>query len=112
MSKLGTIDFAGNSGKMYTFNVYTYNDNQFKPKGGVYVITKRSEKEDGTVVHKKLYIGAATDFTIALENHNLIPCFEKEDANCICTYWEDSEEMRNNIMEDLIDNYHPICNEQ
>lgn len=110
MSKLGTIDFAGESGKMYTFNVYTINNNEFKPKGGVFVITKRSEKEDGKAVHKKLFIGEAEDFTVAYENHPRKDCFESEGANCVCTFWEDSHEMREKIITDLVDNYHPPCN--
>ena len=112
MSKIGTIDFAGESGRMYTFNVYSYDNNSFKPKGGVYVVTKRTEKDDGKGIHKKLYIGSAEDFTIAFNNHELSSCFESEGANCVCTYWEDSPERRNNIVEDLVDNYHPPCNEQ
>lgn len=110
MSKIGTIDFAGESGRMYTFNVYSIDNNQFKPKGGVYVITKRTEKPDGRPIHKKIYIGYANDFSIAFQKHELMDCFLKENANCICTYWEDSQELREKICEDLIDNYHPPCN--
>lgn len=111
MSKLGTIDFSGESGKLYTFNVYTYNDNTFKPKGGIYVVTKRTEKESGRGIHKKLLIGGLDDFSILQETEAFKPCVKEEGANCICTYWEDSEELRAKIVEDLIDNYHPPCNE-
>jgi hypothetical protein len=110
MSKLGTIDFHGASGKLYTFNVYSYNDNQFKPKGGIFVVTKRTEKENGTGIHKKLFIGQATDLGLAYVNLDREACYEKEGANCFCTYWEDSDELRQQIVEDLVDNYHPPCN--
>jgi hypothetical protein len=40
----------------------------------------------------------------------LMDCFQEEEANCICTYWEDSRDLREKIAEDLIDNYHPPCN--
>lgn len=110
MSKIGTIDFAGESGRMYTFNVYSIDNNQFKPKGGVYMITKRTEKADGKAVHRKIYIGCAEDFSNAFEKHDKMDCFHEEEANCICTYWEDSHDLREKIAEDLIDNYHPPCN--
>jgi len=110
MSKIGTIDFAGESGKMYTFNVYSIDHNQFKPKSGVYVVTKRSDKADGKAVHKKLYIGSTEDFSKGFDNHEKRECFLSEGANCICAYWEDSAELREKIVEDLIDNYHPPCN--
>lgn len=109
MPKIGTIDFAGESGRMYTFNVYSI-DNQLKPKSGVYVVTKRSEKPDGKVVHKKLYIGCTIDFSIGFNDHERMECFKSEGGNCICTYWEDSQELREKIVEDLVDNYHPPCN--
>ncbi|MGK7394344.1 MAG: hypothetical protein ACNS62_07215 [Candidatus Cyclobacteriaceae bacterium M3_2C_046] len=112
MSKIGTIDFAGESGKMYTFNIYSIENNHFKPKGGVFVVTKRTEKDDGRGVHKKLFIGSAEDFSIAFNNHEKRDCFFEQGANCVCTYWEDSTEMRSNIVEDLVDNYHPPCNDQ
>ena len=111
MSKLGNIDFAGESGKMYTFNVYSIDNNAFTPQGGVYVVTKRSEKPDGKIVHKKLFIGSANDFTIAFRDHPKKECFTAEEANCICTFWEDSPHQRESLCEDLIDSYHPPCNE-
>lgn len=110
MSKIGTIDFAGESGRMYTFNVYSIDNNQFKPKAGVYVVTRRTEKPDGKAVHKKLYIGCTEDFSRGFEDHVKMECFRNEGGNCICAYWEDSEELRERVKEDLVDNYHPPCN--
>lgn len=43
MAKIGTMTLKGNSGQSYQFNVYPFGT-EFKAKGAVYYISKRTEK--------------------------------------------------------------------
>jgi hypothetical protein len=83
----------------------------FKEKKAVYVVTRRSIKADGSVDHELIFIGETPNLSDAFENHAKSACFEKESANCVCVYWEDHEESRAKISEDLKSFYHPPCND-
>ena len=110
LSRIGTIDFAGHSGHVYTFNVYPLTHDFGKEKGAVYVITKRIVKHDSSVEHNVLYIGTTDNITSLSEVHKKSPCFAREGANCVCTYWEDNLSTRSSINDDLAIHYHPPCN--
>ena len=110
MGKLGSIDFKGESGKLYTFNVYTL-DSSFSQKGGVYVVTNRSVTSDNSGKHRKIFIGSMSDLSRGFNNHPRLDYFEQEGANCVCVYPEDKDNMRHEIEEDLIKKHHPAVNE-
>jgi hypothetical protein len=110
MPKIGTLDFTGISGHKYTFNVYPKNRDH-KEKEAVYVITHRTIKAVASVDHDVIYIGETGNVKSELENHPKNACFEKEIANCVCVYWEDHEDKRKKIVEDLKTFYHPPCND-
>lgn len=110
MSRIGNIDFSGITGHKYTFNVYPLKNDFKKDKGAVFVVTQRIVKADGTVDHSVLYIGASKNIAEVKDMIKKSECFNREHANCICTYWEDNPATREKINEDLVSHYHPPCN--
>jgi len=110
MPKIGTLDFTGISGHKYTFNVYPKN-REHKEKEAVYVVTHRIVKADGSVDHNVIYVGETDNVKHEFSKHPQEKCFEQETANCICVYWEDHEDTRNKIADDLKNFYHPPCND-
>lgn len=109
MAKIGILTLTGASGKKYKFNVYPY-DTDFKSIGGVYYISKRTEKNDGSGTHSKIYIGQTGDLSERFDNHHKEICFQKHGANCKSIHAEASEEKRLEIEEDLINALRPPCN--
>lgn len=110
MPKIGTLDFTGISGHKYTFNVYPKN-REYKEKEAVYVVTHRTIKADATVDHNVIFIGSADNVKNELTDHPKSKCFDREIANCLCVYWEDHKDTRKKIADDLINFYHPPCND-
>jgi len=110
MSKYGTIEFKGQSGKLYSFNVYTLK-NEFRPYSAVYCVTRRSN-ESGNGKHDKIFFGSTDDISAEMENHGKSNCFHGNEANCVCTHREENSHARENILKDLVDFYHPPCNTQ
>lgn len=111
MTKYGTITFTGSSGSKYEFTVYSF-DTDFKDNVScVYFVTKRTQSSYGDYSHTGIYVGETSDLSERFSNHHKHKCFEKNNCNCICIYLEKSEKTRLEIEQDLIDNYHPPCNE-
>ena len=110
MAKLATAEFQGINGK-YSFNVYSW-DTSFKPLGAVYCFSKRTVNPQGLGEHDILYVGITNDLSVRFNDHHKEGCAEKNGANCICIYQEDSEEARKQIEKDLISKHKPKCNEQ
>lgn len=109
MAKLGTVDFTGESGTVYEFNVYPI-DTDFKAMGAVYFFTVRLKKGDGHTHAAKIYVGQTGDLSTRFDDHHKMPCIEREGATCICILAEKSEEARLEIESDLIAAYNPKCN--
>ena len=112
MSKFGTIQFAGKSGRQYEFEIYPWGTIFRKDFGAVYFVTKRSKKPDGGYSHERIYVGQTEDMSTRFDNHHQQACFDKRGANCICVHGEQVERTRLVIERDLIENYHPPCNEK
>jgi len=110
MSKIGTLDFTGKTGHIYTFNVYPMN-HQMPEKEAVYFVTHRTIKADSSVDHFLLFVGATSNLSKEFEKHSKSDCFNREAANCICVYWEEHADTREKIKEDLLMHYHPPCND-
>ena len=62
MSKYGTIEFSGKSGKLYSFNVYSLNTD-FREYSAVFCLTKRTEGQDGSGSHEKIFFGTTGDMS-------------------------------------------------
>lgn len=110
MAKIGTLDFTGISGHVYTFNVYPLNHNMPK-KEAVYFVTHRTIKADTSVDHILIYVGETANLAKEFENHSKQSCFDSETANCVCVHWEEHEDTRVKLKNDLLDQYHPPCND-
>ncbi len=111
MSNSITIEFTGESGGKYKFYVYALNTS-FQVVGGLYVFTKRTEKQDGTGTHEIIYIGKTEDLSTRFHNHHKSDCISKNGANRICVRQVNLEKDRDSIEKDLIKHYNPVCNEQ
>lgn len=111
MAKLSTVTFTGVSGTNYEFNSYPWGTSFKKDYGAVYFVTKRSKKSDGGYSHTRIYVGKTEDLSTRFDNHHKQDCFDENESNCICVYGEQDEDTRLDIEQDLIDNYHPPCND-
>jgi len=78
----------------------------------VYIITKRTEKADGSETHTLIYIGKANKFNVRFINHEKWADFKKNNANCVGVYKTTSEADSLSIEEDLIKRQSPLLNSQ
>ena len=60
----------------------------------------------------RFYVGQTGDLSTRFETHHKQSCFDRHGANRICIYEEQLERTRLVIEQDLIDNYHPVCNDK
>jgi len=109
MSELGTVIFAGASGRKYDFDVYSIGAD-FKDIGAVYFFTERVEENQDDCSHTGIYIGQTDVMSARFDYHYAMPCIEKNGANCICIHAESNIIEREEIERDLIIAYKPICN--
>ena len=109
MAKHGNITFTGKSTTEYIFTIYSF-DASFKAVGAVYFITNRHKDNNDGHSHTTIYVGETEDLSTRFDNHHKQVCFNKYNANCICTLAIGSESRRLKIEKDLIDNYNPPCN--
>lgn len=112
MAKLGTIAFTGASGATYDFDVYPWGTGFKKDYGAVYFVTKRGKNAEGGYSHTRIYLGETEDLSTRFDNHHKQDCFDRNEANCICIHGEQDESARLRIEKDLIDKYHPPCNDE
>ncbi len=112
MAKIGDLTLIGTSGRRYEFGVYGI-ETQFARRAGVYAITRRYQKPDGTAfTHEVIYVGQTGDLPERFDNHHRISCFRGNNANCVCVHTDDSGRSRRSKESDLIDGYDPPCNRQ
>lgn len=109
MPLISTVALIGQTGKQYVFDVWEMDLNRIPRDGGVYAVTRRYDDE-GTPSHRVLYIGQALNLSTEFENHPKADCFVLHDANCICTFAVNDEEIRSAVEMDLVGYYHPRCN--
>ena len=112
MAKLGTVTFTGASGTEYEFNVYPWGTSFKEDFGAVYFVTRRTQKQDGGYSHTRIYVGETGDLSTRFDNHHKQACFDRHNKNCVCVYGEQDEDTRLEIERDLINNYHPPCNDK
>ena len=111
MAKLGTIQFTGQSGAVFKFEIYP-SSVDFNEVGGVYFVTKRTENSEGGFSHSRIYVGQTSDLSTRFDDHHRKHCFEKHQANCICVYVEEDERTRLSIEKDLRRKHNPPCNRE
>ncbi len=111
MSKLGSIDLQGVSGKRYTFGIYS-TSTSWNAVGAVYAFTKATAKQSGGYTHKMIYFGETGSLQDRITpNHHKMVCINRNGANRICVLVESSAATRRAIEKDLIASYSPPCND-
>jgi hypothetical protein len=112
MAKLGTMTLKGASGNAYEFGVYPRTDT-FKSIGGLYFLTVRTPKPDGTGgTHSWVYVGETGDLSKRPFNHHRKACFDRRGANAVLIHVESDPTTRLTIETDLRRAYDPPCNQQ
>ena len=111
MAKLDTVTFTGQSGQTYTFRIYVWK-HQFKPLGGVYVVTERRMEPDHPPTYAPIFVDQTDDLSQLFDDHPNRTCFEFYYANTIAVMAEPNETERGRIKEDLLDALQPPCNQK
>lgn len=105
------LSIIGKSGKEYLFTLYSTEHAFSLKKGGVYLFSKRTLKENkGT--HTVLYYGKANVFNERLDNHEKWEKALKSGCNCIGILETDSEEKSLEIEKDILLNNNTPLNVQ
>ncbi len=109
MASLGKAAFKGKSGKAYRFRVFPLGT-KFRKLSGVYVITSRCHRKDGSYRHIALFVGHTEDFSRPFDRHRKADEFKQHGANCICLQSDDLESSRSLKEQDLVAALQPVCN--
>ncbi len=101
-----TLPLRGRSGATYLFTVFPWGTS-FKQLGGVYVVLRREQLDQYTV----LYVGQTEDLRTRFDNHHKQGCFDRNRKTHIGVLLESSEQRRLAIEADPIAAYRPTCND-
>jgi len=104
--RIGTVVFSGKSGEKYRFETWPLST-KFKASAAVYFVTKR-EVTPGVfnrAGHEHMYLAHTSDLSAPLGTAAQLAWFEKNGANCVCIYSEESEARRAAIQQDLETEY-------
>lgn len=108
MSHYGKINFIGESGKLYPFEVYTF-DTEFRQIPAVYIVSTRYLNTKGSFSHKVIYIGHTDALLKKFEAHPKIDCLIVNEANAISILPDSRKENRIRIVDDLCSHYNLLC---
>ncbi len=111
MAQYTSATFTGTSGNDYQTIVFPFNTKFKAGIGGVYMVTKRSETDDGKITHEPFFLGSAQDLVESFKYHSMQYQFKKYEVNSICVIRETDEGRRKEIFSDLIEKYRPLLNE-
>lgn len=110
MASLGRTVLTGESGVNYRFRIFALGT-KFRKKSGVYVITNRSNNDEGVHRHTTLLVGQTEDVSQPFERHSKARALAEHGANCICLHPDESEASRLQKERDLVASLHPVCND-
>lgn len=105
---------CGCSGSPYEFNFLMFEDgvdewrSRFKEYPGIFIFCKHDVHEDiGKVTHRLCCICSTSDIERALLDEGMDIGVLSKRANCICYYYEPSEEVRMMVFRDIagVDDY-------
>jgi hypothetical protein len=109
MSEQSQLVLKGASGREYAFYVFD-GGTQFKPAGGVYVLTRATADPTGGNTHSVIYVGQTGDLSERFDNHHKADACRRSGANRLCAIVQADEATRLAIERDLIAGYNPPCN--
>lgn len=111
MNKLSTTTLKGASGETYKFDVYSWETMFRQGLGGVYFIAKRYKLADGKFTLDPIYIAELADLSTLFGFHRKQDCFRRHGANCKCIYICSDPDLRQEIVDDLVEENEPFCND-
>jgi hypothetical protein len=103
-----TIQFQGQSGEIYDFDVFPINTVLGKI-GAIYLITRRTGNELSKD-HHSVFVGETDSLRDLVKNHPHKPCFDSQKANCICVLNEPNKQARTKIVDDVLAVGGWVCN--
>ena len=106
MDNTKTIFWEGKSEEKYEYWIYQI-DTSFKEEGSNYIFAKEVEPKSW----EPIYIGQTNNLNQRLENHEKERCAIEYGATHIHAHLNNNEQNRLSEEKDLIDNYHPDCND-
>jgi hypothetical protein len=110
MLRMGRANFKGKSGNIYNFLIYPWGTEFKKGLAAVYCVTNRYLKKDRSYVHGAIHLGHTADLSTEFDDHPKQSCFGKYGGNCVCVREEPDRDIREQVVQDLIDRYGPPCN--
>ena len=106
MAEILTINWAGTSGKKYTYWIYEIGTS-FKSIPGNYIFAKETKPNTWAAV----YIGQTSDLSERLDNHDEMPCVKRNGGTHIHAHVNNGEPaVRLAEERDLISRWSPTCN--
>jgi len=109
--KISKAKVKGASGEQYPFDVYTLETMFKEGLAGVYLVARRYKNPDGHFSLDPIFVGETEDLATIYGFHRKQACFEKYYPNCRCIYRVKDPERRKEIVEDLIEELAPHCND-
>lgn len=108
MSRTGYTSFSGASGKSYSFDIYTL-DSVFDSVGGVYIFVNGANciGHSYDIPCDPILIDETNDLS-ELGSLKDSECLNKNDADSLCVYFEDDEDLRRKIYGDISKNYQDV----
>ncbi|MGH8671530.1 MAG: hypothetical protein ACREUA_05770 [Burkholderiales bacterium] len=110
MIDYGEMIFIGVSGDKYRFLAYPL-DAVFAKVGAAFMVMNRKLSREYHPNYTRVFVGQTGDLSAGFGTHPRSDCFARYAANCVCIYLEEQESSRLTIARDLVENYHPPCNE-
>jgi hypothetical protein len=106
MPSLGTVTFAGKSGKPYKFRAYPMGTLFKKGYAAVFVLTQRARREtSGSMRHRPMFLGQSADLRQGDDEY--ASALRGTIANCVCVHGEPDAGARAQIQQDLSDTHSP-----
>jgi hypothetical protein len=107
---LGTFTMTGKTGNDFEFVAYPW-DEDIKPIGAVYVITKCTPEPGGHLHYSPIYVGQTHDLSTHFDNHDKTDCLARYGANCVCVLAVNDARLRAEVVSEIRKQYNLICND-
>jgi hypothetical protein len=108
-TKIDELTLAGRSGQRYDFRIYVW-ATKFRAVSGIYVVAARTIEPGQRAKYEPLFVGEATDLSVAFKDHPCDECFQMYLGNVVGVLKEENAERRAAILTDLLDGLAPPCN--
>lgn len=101
------IIWTGQSGREYKYWVFDIGT-KFKAAAANYIFARQTEPN----TFNPIYVGQTSDISERFDSHHKMPCIQGASATHICTHTSsDNEHERLAEESDLVNKWHPPCND-